>query len=395
MIVLTLCLSAALAGCTSGDRLSAVPRDRSTDALVLGRSDLRYWPGSPASDELLIRDGGDAFRRELAEYPPGQNPAMMPPAHYLAVSGGAEDGAFGAGVLVGWTRSGTRPSFKLVTGISTGALTAPFAFLGPTWDEALTAVYTEIEAAQIYEERNVLMGIFGDGLYDTTPLRRLIAKHLDADMLAAIAREHERGRMLLIGTTDLDARRAVIWNIGKIAASGHPGALDLVHDILVASAAVPGAFPPVMVDVTLDGQPRHEMHVDGGASAQVFLIPPSINLSSLHKKAGFERQRRAWIIRNARLDPDWAETKRQTLDIAARAISSLIQSQGVGDLYRMYSTAQRDGIAFNLAYIPYDFTMQSKTFFDQQYMKAAFDRGVAFALSNDWRNNPPGWSGAP
>jgi predicted acylesterase/phospholipase RssA len=183
----------------------------------------------------------------------------------------------------------------------------------------------------------------------------------------------------------------VIWNIGKIAASGNPKAVDLVRDILVASAAIPGAFPPMMIDVEVNGKAYQEMHVDGGASAQVFAYPPSLKLAEFSSQAGIKRERRLFIIRNARLDPDWADTKRQTLTIAGRAISSLIQNQGVGDLYRIYATAQRDGVDFNLAYIPPTFNVPLNEPFEQHYMNELFKLGYELGRSGyDWQKAPPG-----
>ena len=163
------------------------------------------------------------------------------------------------------------------------------------------------------------------------------------------------------GPTDLDAQQPVIWNIGAIAKSGHPRALDTIRRILLASAAIPGAFPPTMFDVTLDGKPYQEMHVDGGAFAQAFLYP-----------AGLTRQRRArmtrgqqvvpataYVIRNGRLDAEWATTERSTMGIAGRAIATMIAASGFNDVIRMYNTTQRDGIGFNLAYIGSDFTQEA------------------------------------
>jgi predicted acylesterase/phospholipase RssA len=174
---------------------------------------------------------------------------------------------------VGWSGTGTRPSFKLVTGISTGALIAPFAFLGPAYDQQLRDVYTGIGPDDVYERRLLLSAIFSDALTSTDPLFHLIARYANADMLAAIAREYDRGRLLLIGTTNLDVQRPVIWNIGAIAKTGQPAALDLFRKILLASASVPGVFPPVLIDVEAAGAHYQEMHVDGGAAAQTFLIP--------------------------------------------------------------------------------------------------------------------------
>jgi predicted acylesterase/phospholipase RssA len=211
-------------------------------------------------------------------------------------------------------------------------------------------------------------------------------------MLEAIAAEHAKGRLLLIGTTNIDARRPVVWNIGKIAASGSPHALELVRDILVASAAIPGAFPPMMIDVAVEGRHYQEMHVDGGASAQVFVYPPSLGLAELAQDSGAARERRLFVIRNSRLDPDWADTKRKTLSIAGRAISSLIQNQGVGDLYRIYATAQRDDIDFNLAFIPADFDVPLTEPFDKHYMNELFSTGYELGRGGyPWAKAPPGY----
>ncbi|MGH6933783.1 MAG: hypothetical protein ACREEE_15280 [Dongiaceae bacterium] len=200
------------------------------------------------------------------------------------------------------------------------------------------------------------------------------------------------GRFILIGTTNIDARRPVIWNIGKIATSGNPKALELVHKILIASAAIPAAFPPMMIDVDVNGKHYQEMHVDGGASAQVFVYPSRLKLGEITEEAGVTRERRAFVIRNSRLDPDWADTERQTLSIAGRAVSSLIQTQGVGDLYRIYATTQRDGVEFNLAFIPPDFNVQSKEPFDQHYMNELFKVGYDLGKSGyPWAKAPPGY----
>ncbi len=321
----------------------------------------------------------------------------MPPINFLAVSGGGDDGAFGAGLLVGWSATGTRPEFKGVTGVSTGALIAPFAFLGPEEDNALREVYTAIGPQNILKPRGLLAALTSDALADNSPLFELISRHINAEFLARIAREYqEKGRLLLIGTTNLDARRGIVWNMGAIAASGTPEALDLFRKILLASAAIPAAFPPVMIDVEVNGQPYQEMHVDGGAQAQVFLYPP--RLFDLVRQQGVKvapRERSVYIIRNARLDPDWATVERSTLTIAGRAISSLIQTQGLGDLYRIYATAQQDGLDYNLAYIGADFNAEHKEDFDATYMRALFDYGYQLGRKGyPWQKTPPGMTAA-
>ena len=375
----------AVGACSSPERLPAVPRADTERALPLGIANARFFPDS--DPQAMIADATEAFQREVASLPPG---AKVPPANYLAVSGGGDNGAFGAGLLNGWTETGTRPQFKGVTGVSTGALIAPLAFLGPQYDPVLREVYTTINPDLVYRSRGLSAALFDDAMADTTPLSALIAKYVDQKMLDAIAAEYRKGRLLLIGTTNLDAQRPVIWNIGAIAASGHPGALDLIRKILRASAAVPGVFQPVLIDVELDGSKYQELHVDGGAIAQLFLYPPSIDLG----RAGIKRERHAYVIRNGRLDPDWADTERRTLSIAGRAINTMLASSGRNDVLRVYFISQRDRVDYNLAYIGHDFDApEKKGEFDQAFMRTLYDYGYRQARAGlEWHKAPPGLS---
>jgi predicted acylesterase/phospholipase RssA len=283
----------------------------------------------------------------------------------------------------------------MVTGISTGALTAPFAFLGPAYDATLKEVYTTTRTRDVIRERGIISGaLFDDALADTRPLRALLRRYITPELLSAIARENERGRLLLVATTNLDSQRSVIWNIGAIASCGRPGSLDLVRDVLLASAAIPVAFPPVLIDVQVDGKTYQEMHVDGGAASQLFLYPPSFELLAETETAGVERERRGYLIRNAPLDADRRVVPRQTLSIAERAISSLIQTQGHGDLYRLYATSQRDGVEFNLAFIPGAFNASYDEPFDPVYMQKLFETGYRAAVEGyPWSKAPPGFDG--
>jgi predicted acylesterase/phospholipase RssA len=313
----------------------------------------------------------------------------------LALSGGGDKGAFGSGLLNGWTASGTRPTFKAVTGISTGALIAPFAFLGSDYDAVLTEVFTTISPNDVLTRRSVLAAVENDGMADNRPLWGLISEHVDQALLDAIAAEHMKGRILLIGTTDLDARQPVIWSMGNIAASGAPGALDLFRSILLASAAIPGAFPPTMVRVEVDGQAYDEMHVDGGASSQVFLYPPSMPVVARSLGETMDRTGRVFIIRNSWLESTWDPADRRTIDIAGRSISSLIQTQGFGDLYRIYLTAQRDRFDFNLAFIGSEFQYPPHEQFDTAFMNALYDYGYELGEAGyPWKKVPPGWETA-
>jgi predicted patatin/cPLA2 family phospholipase len=383
----------ALSACGPLSRFDAVPITSEENVTIPHMTDIRFW-GDVGDTPALVKAAKDAYTSELTQWRATGHTDALPPADFLAISGGGENGAYGAGLLVGWSAAGTRPAFKMVTGISTGALTAPFAFLGSAYDDRLRAVYTTISAKDILVNRGLYGVIFQDAAADNTPLRATIAKYFDQAMLDAIGEEYKKGRLLLIGTTNLDAMRPVIWNIGAIANSHQPDRLKLVHNILVASAAIPGAFPPVMIDVEANGKKYQEMHVDGGAAAQVFVYPPSFNLSASDKANSIVRERRLYVIRNARLDPDWAQVERGTMSIAGRAITSLIQTQGVGDLYRIYLTAKRDGFDFNLAYIPKTFTAALKEPFETAYMKELFQLGYDMAQKGyPWQKAPPGFQG--
>jgi hypothetical protein len=377
----------AFAGCALPERLTAVPQSETTLAQIPGIPNARYFPDTQL--DLMAQETLAARNREAAALAQAGNHGPLPETNILAVSGGGADGAFGAGLLTGWTEAGTRPEFKLVTGVSTGALTAPFAFLGPAWDPQLTAVYTGIKPADVFEKRGLTAAIWNDALSDTAPLWRLISRFANQEMLDAIAREYAKGRLLLIGSTDLDARRPMIWNIGAIAASGQPQALDLFRKILLASAAIPAVFPPVLIDVEVNGRRYQEMHVDGGAIAQMFLYPPALAQAEALRSTR-PRPIRAWLIRNSRLDPDWASVERSTMTIAQEAITTMIQTSGMNDVNRIYLTTMRDHVDYNLAYIGPDFKVKAKEDFDPVFMRALYDYGRAKGRAGyPWAKRPP------
>ena len=371
-------------------RLPPVPQELAPRAVIPGIPGARYLVGVDV--EPLVKDVVAARRREAEFLARSGHTGPLPPADMLAISGGGDNGAFGAGLLCGWSASGNRPSFNSVTGVSTGALIAPLAFLGCEYDELLRKIYTAVKPADIMKKRTILAAVNNDAMADNRPLSSLISRSIDQTLLSRVAEEHQKGRILLVGTTNLDARHPVIWNMGTIAASGDPKAPDLWRTILLASAAVPGALPPSMVRVDVDGQPYEEMHVDGGASAQVFLYPPSMRGVARSMGVEMTRAGHIYIIRNSALGAIWSPIKRQTISIAGRAINSLLHTQGLGDLYRIYLTTQRDGFDFNLAYIGPDFTFEGKKEeFDTLYMKALFDYGYNLGLQGyRWKKCPPG-----
>ena len=386
----TLSIMLAAGACSFPERGAAVPAAYTAEALPLGIANVRFYADGDASP--MVQEGQRSFEREQAALKAaGTSTTRLPPASYLAMSGGGDNGAFGAGLMKGWTESGTRPEFKMVTGVSTGALIAPFAFLGPDYDATLHEVYTTMTPEKVYRVRGLMAALYDDAMADTGPLAEVIASYADQKMFDAIAREYEKGRLLLIGTTDLDAQRPVIWNIGALAASRHPQALDLFRKILRASAAIPGAFQPVMMDVEINGKKYQEMHVDGGAVAQLFLYPPTLDL----KADSVKRERRAYIVRNGPLSPNHSASDRRTVSIAGRAIETMLVSSGKNDVLRTYFVTQRDGVDYNLAYIGTDFSSPKTGEFDKAYMNALYEYGYRQARENrEWHKMPPGLAAA-
>jgi predicted acylesterase/phospholipase RssA len=382
-------ITALLSGCAAPVRGTPVPAARSTAATVLGVPNERFFPSfSTASleQEFIAAVG----RMRSSQGVPADAP--LPELQLLSLSGGGENGAFGAGLLCGWSAQGTRPVFELVTGVSTGALIAPFAFLGSSYDPQLRYVFTGHSPTDVLASRFFSAAIFDDAMADNAPLLKTLSTYVNETMLADIAAAYDSGRLLLLGTTQLDAQLPVIWNIGAIAKSGHPRALDTVRRIMLASAAIPGAFPPTMFDVTLDGKSYQEMHVDGGTFAQAFLYPAAVMQS---RRARMQRHQAvlpviAYVIRNGRLDPEWAAVERRTMSIAQRAIATMIAASGYNDVIRIYNNTRRDDIGYNLAYIGTDFTEVLPSPFDQKYMRDLFDYGYQKALHGYvWASQPP------
>ena len=378
--------SITLMGCSALERKAAVPQKSLSNAQIAGLPSVRYL--------ISTKTGVDAFVDDVIKLEASRgSKAFNGDGNFLALSGGGDDGAFGAGLLLGWSKQGSRPIFNLVTGISTGALIAPFAYMGKEYDPILKEVYTSINPQDVYIERGILSAIFSDGLADSTPLYQLISKYVDQNFLKGVAYEYNNnGRWLLIGTTNIDAGIPAIWNMGKIASIGTPESLELFRRILLASASIPGAFSPVMLDFLVGDQAFQEMHVDGGASTQVFLYPASAGNKAKELNIKRRSNRQVYIIRNARLDPRWSETQRRTLSVAGRAISQLIQTQGIGDLYRIYNITQNDNVGFNLAYIGSDFNEPHIQEFDKKYMNALFNYGYEHAIKGyTWSKYPPGF----
>lgn len=366
---------ATVSSSTGGEVRTPYTESDLESAVPMGIAKVRTWADAPLA----------VLQPQVAHLPAlnGANEFSV-----LALSGGGEHGAFGAGLLNGWSESGRRPTFSMVTGISTGALMAPFAFLGSAYDQRLKALYTEMSFRGILSG-NPVMGLFGEGLYNTQPLQRVVSRQVDQTMLDDVAAAHRKGRRLFVVTTNLDAQRPVLWNMGAIAASGKPGALELFRKVLVASASIPGLFDPVFIDAEADGHHFKEMHVDGGTALEVLAIPLKLaaagRLSATKQPPG-----QIYIIINNILEPSFEVTKPKTFSITARAFNTLIKSDFYDTILDSYLFAQQQGIKFNLAYIPNTLRFRTNKLVDPEYMMALFELGRARGrLGGAWQHTPP------
>ena len=348
----------ARARMTGTDARPQFSKGEQDGAGVPGIPDARFWADS-------VQSFIDAVPRE--------------PGEWLVLSEGGEDGAFGAGVLAGWTKTGARPPFSLVTGVSTGALMAPFAFLGSAYDDRLRELYLTVTAADIFEA-----GATNRSLLDTWPLAASIERNVDAKLLAEIAAEHRRGRRLLVVTTNLDAGRPVAWNMGAIAEHGS-AALPLFRQVLLASASIPGVFPPVMLNVEANGRRFHEMHVDGGTTGPFYVAPQKLLLGAVSDRLP---ARQIHIIINSKLTSEFQRTEVSTLKILGRSISVALQSALRAQIAAVLAKAKHDGIGIVVASVDQGFSHDSRGAFDPEYMKALFELGFEQGNKTALRGEP-------
>jgi Patatin-like phospholipase len=315
------------------------------------------------------------------------------PFNVLVLSGGGSYGAYSAGVLAGWTESGARPQFDVVTGVSTGALVATLAFLGPDRDPALKRFYTSVTDKDVFARNSYLAALFSDSFRESKPLANLIEWIVDAKILKEIAAEHARGRRLYVGTTHLDARRLVVWDMGEIASRGRPEDLALFRKVLLASASIPGFFPPVPINVQIDGKPAEELHVDGGVTASLFFRSPHVSPGQLRHLGDRPLDgSNVYIVVAGKLYADPGCVERRLLPIAADSISALLYSQCRGDLFQLYALSLATGMNYRMTSIPSDLDLpQDATSFDPKVMSRLYEQGRQQATSDRlWRTTPPG-----
>jgi len=368
---LVLCLvSASLAGCVTAPRTPFTPLNQAA-AAPPGFDHVRYAQDDPALRALL--------RQSIADAPGGTMNA-------LAISGGGANGAYGAGLICGWSRTGQRPDFQIVTGVSTGALSAPFVFLGPGWDAQLRSAYLGNDIRHVLRKRG-LFGLLTLGLYRRGPLKTLVEGYVTDELLREVAAENAKGRRLLVGTTNLDTEQLVIWDMGAIAAHGGPEARELFVQVLIASASVPGVFPPTMIRVEGAGRSFEEMHVDGETESAFFAVPQAILASKVLSvtPSGVH----LYIVINGRLDSQLAVTSPSVLSVIGRTFDA---ENRASTRYLVISTVefcQRTGCNLKVSTMPPTLT-DDPLDFSAAHLQSLFDAGYALMSSGKaWRDGNP------
>ncbi|MCA1388450.1 patatin-like phospholipase family protein [Bradyrhizobium sp. IC3123] len=361
--------SLALGACTALPRTPYTAAEASASR-VLDIDGLRRYADEPVTKFSFDKDNSTATRT------------------YLALSGGGADGAYGVGVLNGWTAARTRPTFSVVSGVSTGGLIAPFAFLGPQYDDTLKEVYTSGIAESLLNDPSIMRVLFGSGLFGNTRLRELVARYVGPEIMAQVAREHAKGRRLLVVTTDLDTQRTAIWDMGKIAAVGTPEALKLFRDVMAASASIPLVFPPIMIDAEGGGRKFQEMHVDGGVTAPVLTLPEALLFQSGRLPGNAKVD--IYILVNKKIERNFELVSNGTIDVASRSLSAITQSQTRSIIFSTYDFAKRNRLGFHLSYIARGYPAPPSEGFDTTYMRALYQYGYEKAASGQaWTSTLP------
>jgi hypothetical protein len=385
---------ATLCACTTPSREAPAPPPLARARIAgFDSQEIRFLPleDAAATGEVVAQ----AFHQETsAGFDTGPHGEYV--YNYLALSGGGSNGTFGAGLLTGWSETGDRPQFKIVTGVSVGALIAPFAFLGPEYDEELEAAYIALREGRVLNSRGLLSFFWSEALASAEPLEKFIESSVDESLLNEIAAEHRKGRRLYVASTNLDAEEPVIWDMGAIAASDKPGRLAIFRKVLLASTAVPALFPPVLIDVEVDGAAHQEMHADGAIFLQTFFIGEQADLPAIIRAAhpGFQGRilQNLYVIRNGWITPTFQPVERNSERIAERAIFAMFKVVALGDLWRLFYSARDDEVTFRYFGIPADYVPSTNEPFNPAEMKRMFDYGRTIGRGGiEWQTVPPGY----
>jgi predicted patatin/cPLA2 family phospholipase len=370
-----------------------VPLEAQNDPSIPGFTDIRFFPLTDV--EPMRKAIREAF---LTETPDNYETLAdgWRRYNYLAVSGGGSDGAFGAGILNGWSAKRNRPAFKVVTGVSTGALIAPLAFLGSAHDPQIKEAYTTVDRGGILVERQLISMLWEESVADNKPLKELVTTYITPAVLDAIAVEHAKGRRLYVASTNMDREEPVIWDMGAIASSKNSARLDLFRSILVASASIPAIFPPTLIKVNLDGKQYDEMHCDGGVFFQSFFVGALVDLPALIREAHRDYSGRLiqslYVIRNGSTTPNRKQIPRGLRSISGRAVATLLKVSGINDLYRLFLSTEHDSVDFYYIALPVDYVRSTDEEFNEAEMNRQYQLGYKLGAGGiPWRRLPPGY----
>lgn len=348
----------------------------------------QYANAHPPGFAPTIRWAGEMTEREFQGWAASHLAGMERSTHgervnILVLSGGGGAGAFGAGVLAGWSQLGTVPRFQIVTGVSVGALIAPFAFLGPQWDHKLALAFEGKSAPPLLERRAFgwLAVLFGWSAFRGAPLRALVDRNVTPALLRAVAAQAARGRLLLVATTDLDSGGIVVWNMGAIASRGGEDALRLFRRVLIASASIPGIFPPVLIPVQASNETFDEMHVDGSASSS-FLFAPGI-VSILPHAIRPLQGGNVYLVVNGHLRMRGRTTRNRTTVILLRSVDTELASDSRARVRLVYSFALRQRMRLRVTEIPSSYRLGGfTTALKPARMRALFEYGERCARAH-------------
>jgi hypothetical protein len=308
------------------------------------------------------------------------------PRSVLCLSGGGMYGAYTAGFLAGWTQTKTRPQFDVVTGVSTGSLIATVAFLGPQYDDAAREFYTQIKSSDIYKVRAWVLIPGAGSVASSDPLRKLIASVVDDKLLAHVAAEHRKGRRLYVGTTNLETRRLVVWDMGAVASKGGPDAVERFRTLLLASCSVPGMLPAVPIAVEKNGKKVTELHTDGGATAQLFVPPGAL----AHKPDGSPSGTDLYIVVAGKLYADPGPVRPRVLPVAGAAAASILHAHCRAEIATLYHQSRLTGGNFFLTALPdSDNGVPLGLNFDPKEMARLYEVGYCHGIGG------PAWTTAP
>ncbi len=398
-----LVLTALIAGCSSSPHDSTIrvnesnylqaqigPRD---ETVSIVNEPYRIWGDQvPKNLKILKEDYYDKGNLDLLKNAPGAPKVIGDRFNVLVLSGGGPRGAYGAGVINGLKDKGELPEFSLITGVSAGALIAPFVFVGGDKYDELKTVMLGLNDDMMLGGTSIFKILFGDAFSEGDNFYKMVQKTFDDEFIEEIAKAHRSGKRMLIGTTHFDSGRQMIWNVGRIATSDLPNRNDIIHQVLAASSSIPGVFPPQFIPVEYNGQALEEMHVDGGLSSQLFFDPVGFDFTKVTKALGYEKPPHIYIIRNGRLRTEFKFIEDDTVSLAARSVDNLILAQTRGDVFREMYISKKIGAKLFLTYVDESYTQkpQDGKFFDPDFLKALYDYGYKKATNEKvWVNEIP------